>query len=243
MRRSYPTRKPKETVFRVAIGSNPLVLRSWSTIAPDTPFKGRWDDPLGEYRVLYTSATPKGALREALQYFRPSPELMLKLSGIVCELGELPLAGIGIIPVSWLARRTLSQLHVESGACVPICATDALDVVYRECGLKFTVGELLAPANLEWTQRISRMVWSKRVPAGIEAPSKLGVNLRNYAFFEETRCSNTLRARLGVIETKKLSPENPLLVSIAKSLNLRFENPSLETKNVSFLSLPNRRAA
>ena len=236
--RTYPSRRPKETVFRITIGSNPLALRPWSTLAPGMSFGGRWDDPQGEYRMLYTSATPKGALREALQYFRPYPELMLQLSAILCDLEELPLAGIGVVPTSWLARRTLSQLHVESGKCVPVCTTGALDVIYHESGLQFTVGELLASSNLEWTQRISRMIWRKRIYAGIEAPSKIGVNLRNYAFFEEAHCSNVLRARLRVIETKKLSRDDERLVSIAKSLHLRFENLSLESKKVSFLCLP-----
>jgi hypothetical protein len=256
---TFPSRAPKEPVFRVAFGGNPLAFRPWKTISAKTPMHGRWDDPEGNYRVLYTSATARGALRESLQYFRPALALLEKLRNlnyephevnVACDSREMRLASdnrelrfagqfecspfeeIGTIPPSWFTTRTFSEIRVENGKCVPVCTEAALDVIYRQCGIRFNVGELLAQTGLAWTRYISRMIWRRRIYSGIEALSKFGINLRNYAFFEDRPHSNILRAKLEVVETKPLRPADPLVVAVAETLGLRVTRPPME---VSFL--------
>ena len=68
---------------------------------PTGRFNGRWDDPDGNYRTLYTGNTLLGCLLEVLAGFRPDPTLADDLDGIIEDpYDELvhPTPAPGIVP-------------------------------------------------------------------------------------------------------------------------------------------------
>src|SRR5579862_5683278 len=90
----YPVETPPERVYRVCIGPDPIRLRPRETVTPESPLNGRWDDSYGDYRVLYTASTAEGALREALQRWVPTAEMLEAAREIGQEPGEDPFSEI-----------------------------------------------------------------------------------------------------------------------------------------------------
>ena len=62
------------TVWRVGYRPDPWTFTPWQ-YAENGRFTGRWDDPDGNYRTLYTGQTLLGCLLEVLACFRPDPTL------------------------------------------------------------------------------------------------------------------------------------------------------------------------
>ena len=60
------------------VGRTPEVWAwpDWSYARPDGTFGGRYDDPRGEYRVLYGSSQRFGAFVEALAPYRAAPAVV-----------------------------------------------------------------------------------------------------------------------------------------------------------------------
>jgi hypothetical protein len=57
---------PEGPVYRLARGPDPWAWVDWVYAGPDGSFGGRFDDPHGEYRVLYAASTRLGAFMETL---------------------------------------------------------------------------------------------------------------------------------------------------------------------------------
>lgn len=64
---------PEGPVYRMARGPDAWAWVDWVYAGPDGSFGGRFDDPDGEYRVLYAAATRLGAFMETLAGFRTHP--------------------------------------------------------------------------------------------------------------------------------------------------------------------------
>jgi hypothetical protein len=166
-------------------------------------------------------------LRETLQRFVPPAKLLTALDSIEVEEGEDRLAGIGVVPVSWMASRTLGTIEVAPCNTVDILATGALDVLCEEREQRYMLSDLLGPAT-KITQQISRSIYNRPENfAGIYAVSKHGANVRNYSFFEEDGTS-VLRARARKVDAKALTPDLPVLFDVVNALRLRFEGVELE---------------
>ena len=81
-----PCQLDGRAVFRVGRAPRPWSFTPWR-YAEKGVFQGRWDDPEGEYRILYVSASAFGALVEVLADFRPDPALIAALEGLAAGRG------------------------------------------------------------------------------------------------------------------------------------------------------------
>ena len=193
-------------------------------MTPQTPLAGRWDDSYKEYRVLYTSDSAEGALRETLQRFVPSRTLLERLAAVKIEPEEEAMAPLNTIPISWLQTRRLGEIAVvESCDLVDVLHTQSLDIFLEVFEHHVTVAELLGP-DTSVTRQISRFVYNRAEEyAGLRALSKLGSNIVNYNFFEAEPRSGVLRARLRCTDVAQLKPSLPALADVVNQLGLIFE--------------------
>jgi hypothetical protein len=67
--------RPDGDIYRVGRGPDPWVWPTWEYAGEGGTFGNRYDDPRGEYRVLYASSPRAGTLIETLARFRVNPEL------------------------------------------------------------------------------------------------------------------------------------------------------------------------
>jgi len=94
-------------VWRVGYRPDPWTWTPWQ-YAENGRFAGRWDDPDGNYRTLYTGTTLLGCLLEVLACFRPDPTLIDELDGIIEDPDDLlvhPTPAPGTVPATWLIPR------------------------------------------------------------------------------------------------------------------------------------------
>ena len=95
------------TVWRVGYQPDPWTWTPWQ-YAENGRFNGRWDDPDGNYRTLYTGQTLLGCLLEVLACFRPDPILADDLDQIIEDPDDrvvYPTPAPGIVPRTWLIPR------------------------------------------------------------------------------------------------------------------------------------------
>ena len=79
----YVTSPPPTVVYRVSRSVDPCTLPSWTNVLAGE--RGRFDDPHDEFRGLYASTSPAGALTEVLADLRPRFDRMLQIAMIEGE--------------------------------------------------------------------------------------------------------------------------------------------------------------
>jgi hypothetical protein len=152
-------------IWRVGRAPDAWAWPDWRFAGPDGTFGHRFDDPRGEYRVLYASSQRFGALVEALAPYRPHPALLewrRHLRGTVAADGLAP----GTVPADWLAGRTVGEAQ-PGGAFTDVGHSRSLRLVRDRLGAQALAGgveeldaaaiRLSAPRAL--TQAISRIVF------------------------------------------------------------------------------------
>ena len=184
---------PEGPVYRLARAPNPWSWPDWSKAAPDGTFGNRWDDPDGNFRVLYASSSRLGALIETLARFRPDLE-------VVAELNEINGAGApipaGTVPAEWFTRRLIGVARIW-GTYADVGAASSLAVFRARLAQRaahFGLAEIDAAvirlvSPRAFTQEISRLVYECETPdgvpfAGIRYASRLDDATMNWAVFE-----------------------------------------------------------
>lgn len=117
-------------VWRVGYRPDPWAWTPWQ-YADHGRFTGRWDDPHGRYRTLYTGTTLLGCLLEVLAGFRPDPHLAADLDDIdedPADTIDHPTQPAGRLPLSWLEPRTASSA-ILTGTYCSVTTTDTLAVL------------------------------------------------------------------------------------------------------------------
>lgn len=194
------TRVPEGTLHRVARRPDAWDWPDWAYAHEDETFGNRYDDPLGEYRVLYASRPRLGAFAETLARFRADLELTAEcalIAGDPRDADFAPSLGAGVVPIEWCATRAIGAArHAGSFADVGQSASlatlrSALAARALHFGLdEFDAGELRRRAPRAFTQEISRHVFvhgrdaQGRALAGLRYESRLGDELVNWAIFE-----------------------------------------------------------
>lgn len=121
-----------EQVYRLGRAPNAWEWPDWVYAQKDGTFGNRYDDPLGEYRVLYASTQRVGTFMECLARFRPDPAI--DLVAIVSNDGadELyPTRPAGSVPSSWLGERRMGVARLHGSLC-DIGHSDSLTSPIRE---------------------------------------------------------------------------------------------------------------
>src|SRR6185295_13858447 len=108
------------TVHRIARSPDPWEYPDWSRANPDGTFGNRFDDPDGEYRVLYVSSARLVCFLETLARYRPDLTLLAELQEIE---GEDDFVRAGVVPYEWFAVRVMGSAEAH-GQFADIGASD-----------------------------------------------------------------------------------------------------------------------
>ncbi len=104
--------RPSGSIHRVGRWPDGWAWPDWAYAHDDLTFGNRYDDPHGEYRVLYASDDRAGALAETLARFRPDLELASELALIAPDARDraypMP-APPGTVPREWLDARVIGS--------------------------------------------------------------------------------------------------------------------------------------
>ncbi len=213
--------RPEQPVFRIGRRPDPWGWPDWRLAGPGGTFGNRWDDPLGQYRVLYASSQKLGAFLETLARFRAAPQVVRELVAID---GEVDAILPGTVPASWCRRRMVSRAllageyadvgHHESLAHLNLELAHEVAPALAAAGvteLDAAAIRLAVPRQI--TQRISRHVYElssgdgRPQFAGIAYLSRLGDDLTNWAVFEPT--PPALDSPIAVVATEPIEVDDP----------------------------------
>ena len=185
-------------LYRLARRPNPWAWPAWSFAGEDGTFGNRYDDPLGQYRVLYASGQRRGAFVETLARFRPDPAVLAALSEIEDADDDRSVGTTaGVVPMEWLTARCLGVAR-HAGAFCEIAHSESLAHLRTALadrllhyGLEdLDAGDVRRRAPRALSQELSGYVFEQgrdeRCPplCGIRYRSRLGDDLQNWALFE-----------------------------------------------------------
>lgn len=189
---------PDGPLHRVGRMPDAWAWPDWTHAGSDGTFGSRFDDPRGEYRVLYASSARRGAYVEVLARFRADPAVEGELGQITAEPGEdddgpRP----GQLPRDWLDNHAVGT---ASAGRVFAAVGSARSLVYlrerlADRALHHGIDELDAAAirlarPRAFTQELSRLVFKcadeggQSQFVGIAYRSRLGDEFENWALFE-----------------------------------------------------------
>jgi hypothetical protein len=192
--------RPEGSIYRVARGPDPWTWPDWNYAHEDRSFGSRFDDPRGEYRVLYASSQREGAFAETLARFRVDLHVAAEQEAIDGDPEDAgypePLAG-GVVPAEWIETRLLGTAR-HSGGFVDLGHSDSLahlrtvlaDRVLHHGLDDLDAGDIRRRAPRRLTQEISRYLFEhgrddqSAAVAGVRYLSRLGDDLVNWAIFE-----------------------------------------------------------
>ena len=225
---------PEQPVFRIGRQPDPWGWPDWRLAGPRGTFGNRWDDPQGQYRVLYACSTRLGAFLETLARFRAAPELVRDLAGI---RGEADAILPGVVPATWCRNRMVSRA-VLAGEFADVGRHGSLAYLHSVMGQELVaagVAELDAAAIRQrvqpgLTKAISRRVYELSTPAGqakfagIAYESRLGDDMTNWAIFEPT--PPTVEMPFTVLERELIGADDPDIRHACELLGLQVAEES-----------------
>lgn len=196
---------PSGTLYRIGRAPDAWAWPDWAFAGEDGTFGNRYDDPEGDYRVLYASSQRVGAFVEVLARYRTDPALVAEYAEIAVDDGdEYPTIPPGLVPADWPAQRCIGTAthpgpfadvgHSDSLAHLRVTLAPRL----LHYGLDdLEAGDLRRRAPRAFTQEISRYVFERGVDAGgerfagIRYLSRLGDEFENWAIFEGSEPADT----------------------------------------------------
>jgi hypothetical protein len=216
---------PPESVYRIGRAPDAWAWPDWRH-AGDGTFDNRYDDPQGQYRVLYASSQRMGAFLETLARFRPDPALLAEpITGDPRDAGY-PARVAGLVPRAWAQGRRLGTARLTGPFCdIGHSASLALlrsSLANRlvHYGLEdLDAGDLRMRAPRRFTQELSRFVYEasrdgERAFEGIRYRSRLGDEIDNWAIFEPAQLHEHVSEMIG--------PDDTDLLAVAERFGLTF---------------------
>ena len=190
-------------VYRIGRRPDPWQYPDWSRANPDRTFGNRFDDPDGEYRVLYASSARLGCFLETLARYRPDLTLYAELAEI---RGEDDFVPAGVVPGEWFDVRRIGSAEAH-GQFADIGASEWMATLRRrlaplliQLGIPdFDASVLQRSGPRELTQRVSRFVYDEGFD-GIRYLSKYGHDIENWALFEP--------AELTAVRRESIRPDD-----------------------------------
>lgn len=202
------------------------VLPDWAYAGEDGTFKNRYDDPEGQYRVLYARSQRFGAFLETLAQFRPDPTILAEPIEADPADELYPTEPPGVVPSNWLAKRAMGTA-TAAGAYAEVGHSRSLEhlrtrlaarlIHYGLNNLDGATIRMSAPRG--FTQEISRYVYECNNAEGVQAYdgirylSRLGDEIHNWAMFEPAKFT---RAR-----EEELDANDPDFVEVLARFGLR----------------------
>jgi hypothetical protein len=192
--------RAEEPIHRVGREPDAWAWPDWTYAHDDRTFGNRYDDPHGEYRVLYAGSQRSGALAETLARFRADLDIVAELQLIEGDPQDdaYPDAiAPGTVPREWLDTRAIGTA-THDGTFVDVGRSDSLAHLRAALAARvlhyglddLDAGHLRRRAPRAFTQEISRHLFAHardqagRPVAGVRYLSRLGDELVNWAIFE-----------------------------------------------------------
>jgi hypothetical protein len=213
--------EPPGLLYRLGRPPDAWTLPPWEYAGPDGTFDNRYDDPQGQYRVLYASTERYGAFVETLARFRPDLALVAELEQITGSDHDAPTSPAGLVPREWLANRCLGVASVTHARFADVAHSDSIAHLRQALAPRlvpyglddFDGGDLRSRAPRRLTQEISRHVYDQGF-AGLRYPSRLGDDIVNWALFEPPPLQRV------VTRAQRLRADDPDLRAALKTLGL-----------------------
>lgn len=157
----------------------------------DKTFGNRFDDPDGEYRVLYAGSDRLTCFVECLACFRPDVELLAALDQIIGR-DEVP----RFVVDDWVKSRMIGSARVD-GQFADMYASGWLSLLRKKLASKaialgiteIDLSALQAPQPRRFTQLASRVVHSRGLN-GVFYCFRFGSEFENWALFEPWALQN-----------------------------------------------------
>jgi RES domain len=200
---------PAGPVHRLARRPDAWAWPDWAYAGNDGTFGNRYDDPRGEYRVLYASTERMGAFVETLARFRPDPALVAALDAID---DDEPVTS-GVVPAEWLNDRAIGEATLP-GEFARVGATRSLAYLRERLGQDLDASALRRHVPRSTTQAIGRLVFDLGEFAGVQYESRLGDDIHNWAVFEPVDVDGT---------SEPVAEDDPDLAQALGLLGLRLE--------------------
>jgi hypothetical protein len=197
-----------DVIYRLGRAPDPWEWPDWTYAREDGTFGNRYDDPEGQYRVLYASTQRQTTFRECLARFRPD------ISVLAAQIQEddedaPPSRPPGDLPRTWLSRRLMGSATVAGVYC-DIGRSDSVQHLRDNLAARILhhglddldAGDLRKRAPRRLTQEISRYVFTQAAPDGsaafhgIQYESRLGDDLANWAIFEPNEPTALVHAEI-----------------------------------------------
>lgn len=202
-------------VHRIGRRPDPWEYPDWSRANLDGTFGNRFDDPDGEYRVLYASSARLGCFLETLARYRPDLTLFAELQEIEGEDDFVP---AGVVPREWFAIRVMGSAEAH-GQFADIGASDWISTLRRrlaslliQLGIPdFDASVLQRSGPRRLTQNVSRFVYRQGFN-GIRYLSKYGHDIENWALFEPANLTST--------HCEQIRPDDPDLIEALRIFDL-----------------------
>lgn len=189
--------RPDDLLYRIGRRPDPWSWPDWIYAGDDGTFDNRYDDPRGEYRVLYASSQRLGPFLETLARFRPDPTIAsAEIAGDPRD-DRFPTAVPGAVPAGWLDHRLLGTANCDAAfadighARSLAHLREALAPVVVRLGLaEVDAAAIRAHVPRAFTQEISRHVYEcttaegDRAFQGVRYLSRLGDDVTNWAICE-----------------------------------------------------------
>jgi hypothetical protein len=186
---------PAGPIYRVGWRPDPWAPPDWVYATRHGIFGGRYDDPEGQYRVLYANSSRHGCFIETLARFRLSLAFLSELQAIDGDDDFVPLTEVDR---GWFTQRLCGQAQTDA-RFADVFATAWIAVLrVHFARLATALGiadldastlqltEVEAGGRYRLTQAVSRYVFeqSDGPYAGVRYISKYGADLINWAIFE-----------------------------------------------------------
>lgn len=198
MSRRFTTRSAPDLLYRVGRRPDVWTWTEWTYAGESGTFGGRWDDPLGTYRVLYTSGSRLGAYLEALGDFRPDLLVVQGLAEIKENDREAPQTiPAGRLPSGWRAARIMGK-GLSDGIRSPLVdvgSTRTLATLRKSLAAEarrlgvvdVDAASIRESVDRRFTQIVSRFIYEQpMLYAGVYYLSRYGDDVADYAVFERS---------------------------------------------------------
>jgi RES domain len=219
---------PSGSLYRVARRPDAWAWPPWSYAGEDGTFGNRFDDPAGEYRVLYASSQRAGAFVETLARYRTDPAIVAEYEEIATDPEDAdrhPTIPPGLVPSDWCASRMIGTAK-HDGPFADIGQANSLTHLRAALASRLVhyglddldAGDLRRRAPHALTQEISRYVFERGVTEdgerllGIRYLSRLGDDIENWAIFEGSDPYDRL--------SDEISPDDPDLLAALQTLDV-----------------------
>ena len=204
------------TVHRIGRTPDPWQYPDWSRANSDRTFGNRFDDPNGEYRVLYSSSVRFGCFLETLARYRPDLTLYAELREIAGPDDFIPL---GTVPLEWFRNRLIGSAEAH-GTFADIGSSEWLSILRRHLAPllisreipDFDAAVLQKTGPRILTQKVSEYCYAEGF-SGIRYLSKYGHDIVNWALFEP--------AELTATEARRIRTDDADLVAALRILDLK----------------------